>query len=170
MEGTALTDTRHGTTQEDVVRSSTPRWPWWLVGRSTKQVLTGMIGPTVSAVVILLRLNNTPYPSLLRWAFLLMIIVTLGCAVASILALRRNTNLKNATHQRRPIAPTTRHLYAVATLVGVAVLVIVLVVALVVQTLFAWIALAATAALTLLFFAQLGRPLPDLQAASTSNA
>ena len=93
-----------------------------------------------------------------------------GCAVASVVALRRNPNLRNVTRQRRPVGRSTRHTYAVATLIGVGAVLIALVVALVVQAPFAWLALSAAAVLTLIYFGQLGRPLLDLQsAASISN-
>lgn len=163
-----MTNNRHRTMLNGASLSSAPRWPWWLVGRSPRQVLIALVGPTILAVVALVTPpTNRPYTSWLHWVFLLFIVYLVGCAVASVVALRRDPNLRNATRQRRPVGRATRHLYAVATLIGVAVVLIALVVALIVQAPIAWLVLSAAAVLTLLCFGQVGRPLLDLQSAAS---
>ena len=150
---------RRKTSLNEAELSSAPRWPWWLVARSPRQVLIALVGPAILAVVALVTPpTNRSYWSWLNWVFLLFIVYLVGCAVASVVALRRNPNLRNATRQRRPVGRSTRHMYAVATLIGVGVVLIALVVALVVQAPFAWLVLSGAAVLTLICFGQLGRP------------
>ena len=169
--GTAVTSNRRQAVLNEPTVSSVPRWPWWLVARSPRQVLIVSVAPVVMPVLVLVNPTNTPYPSWLHWVALLMIVYLAGCAVASVVGLSRDPELRNASRQRRPVGRSTRHLYAVATLSGVAVVLLALVVALVVQTAFAWLALSVASVLTLMCFGQLGRPLVGVKpTASTSDS
>lgn len=160
-----MTENPHRVSQNEAALSPPPRWPWWLTATSPRQALKTLIGPTLLIVPILLRTNRSE-PRWLPWVSVLLIAYWVGSVVATIVALRRHPNLQYATHQPRPLGRSTRHRYAVATLIGLALAVIAVVVALLVETSFAWLAPLTIGLLTLWSFAQLARPLLDRHAAS----
>lgn len=163
-----MTSKREHANQDEALVSPSPRWPWWLTGTSPRQVLAGMV-PTV-LISVAWAVADRPRPLWLQWLLPAMIHCQLGCAVASVVALRLHPSLKNATHQRRPLGRSTRHRYAVSVLLGIALVLIAALIAVVTKLLFAWLVLAVIAVLTMLSFTQLGRPLLEPNVARTRDS